>query len=181
VLTTPTPSSKLSGSSVTFGWTAGSGVTDYKFWLGSAPGLDDLYRSGWVTATSAAVTCLPTNGVTVYATLWSEINGVWQSTPYTYTEAGTPAPAVLQAPAPGSTLGTTDVTFSWTPGVGATAYELFLGTNGIGSSNLYHSGSTTATSVTVDCIPANASTVYAYFCSKINGAWQCANYTYTEQ
>ena len=35
--------------------------------------------------TSATVTGLPSNGETIYATLYSLINGVWQSVQYTYT------------------------------------------------------------------------------------------------
>jgi hypothetical protein len=60
VLTSPTPGTKLSGSSVMFTWTAGSGVSTYGLWLGSA----------------------------VYARMWSMINGVWQSNDYTYTASG---------------------------------------------------------------------------------------------
>ncbi len=86
VLTTPTPGSTLSGSSVTFGWTAGTSVSMYSFHLGTTgPGSADLYNSGNTAALSATVNGLPTNGTTIYARIYSWINGAWQTNDYTYT------------------------------------------------------------------------------------------------
>ena len=87
VLTTPAPGSTLSGSSVTFGWTAGTGVVDYELYLGTTGvGSRDLYDSGVTTSLSKTVSGLPTGGQTIYARLWSW-NGVWQTKDYTYTES----------------------------------------------------------------------------------------------
>jgi hypothetical protein len=88
VLTTPQPTTQLSGSSVTFAWTSGAGPTSYWLSLGTSPtgpNTKNIYSSGPTTATSVNVTGLPTNGETIYATLYSFINGVWQSSSYTYT------------------------------------------------------------------------------------------------
>ena len=82
---------------------------------------------------------MPTYGQTVYATLGSLIGWVWQWAYYTYTEAGTPVPAALTSPTPGSTLPGSSVTFAWTGGAGPAEYLLCLGTTGVGSWNLYHS------------------------------------------
>jgi hypothetical protein len=87
---TPAAGSTLSGSSVTFTWTKGGGVTGYLLWLGSTPGAHDVYDSGVLTvasATSLALINLPTSGVKIYVTLYSETGGGWKSVPYTYTEA----------------------------------------------------------------------------------------------
>jgi hypothetical protein len=70
-------------------------------------------------------------------------------------------------------------TFSWANGVGPTAYELYLGTTGVGSDNLYSSGQTTATSEAVT-LPTYGVTVYARLYQRINGVWQSADTTYTE-
>src|ERR1035438_6853965 len=165
-LTSPAPGSVLAGSSVTFTWTTGAGVTDYDLWLGtSGPGSSSLYASGLTTATSVTVTSLPAKAVTVYARLYSIINGVSHYNDYTYTEAGTPATMI--SPTSGSTLGTSNVKFTWTAGAGVTDYDLWLGTNGPGSSSLYVSGLTTATSVTVTSIPAKGVKVYARLYSVI--------------
>ena len=178
-LTSPTPTSTLAGSSVTFTWTPGSGVTEYVFHLGNqGVGSGNLYNSGATTATSASVTGLPVNGVTLYARLYAKISGVLQYIDYTYTEAGTPAPAALTSPTPGGRLSGSSVTFHWSPGSGATEYVFHLGSNGVGSDNLYNSNATRATSANVT-VPANGATVYARLYSEINGSLQYADYTYT--
>jgi hypothetical protein len=87
-LTTPTPTSRLSSSSVTFTWTPGGGVTNYWFNLGTADAganAKNIYSGGSTTATSVTVSNLPTNGETIFATLYSWIDGAWKPTVYTYT------------------------------------------------------------------------------------------------
>jgi hypothetical protein len=126
------------------------------------------------------VNSLPTEGVTLFARLWSLVNGTWQSIDYLYTESGTLAPAALTSPAPGSKLTGSSVTFTWTGGSGPAEFALWLGTTGVGSSNLYHSGSTTATSETVT-VPANGVTVFARLWWEIDAAWKSADYVYTAQ
>jgi hypothetical protein len=183
VLTTPTPSSTLPGSSVTFGWTKGIGVTAYMLYLGTTRGSNNLYNSGSVGTTSVAVTGLPTNAATIYATLYSALAGEtgWKAAYYTYTESGTPTPAVLTTPTPSSTLPGSSVTFEWTKGVDVTAYMLYLGTTR-GSNNLYNSGAVGTTSATVTGLPTTGATIYATLYSAISGVagWKAAYYTYTE-
>jgi fibronectin type 3 domain-containing protein len=179
-LTSPTPGSVLAGSSVTFAWTGGAGPAEYQLWLGTTGvGSYNLYDSGSTTATTKTVSGLPTNGATVFARLYQLIDGKWQSTDYTYTEAGTLAPAALTTPTPGSVLPGSTVTFAWTGGAGPAAYQLWLGTTGVGSKNLYDSGSTTGTTETVSGLPTTGGTVYARLWWEISGVWQHADYTYT--
>ena len=86
MLTTPTPSTTLSSSSVTFYWSPGSGVTAYMLWVGSTGiASKNLYNGSPTTATSAGSITVPANGAKVYVRLLSQINGVWQSADYTYT------------------------------------------------------------------------------------------------
>jgi hypothetical protein len=134
------------------------------------------------TALSANVPSLPSIGVTVYARLFSFINGAWQHNDYLYTESGSPTPATLLSPAPGlgTVLGTSNVGFQWDTGTGVTLYQLNLSAVAPGASDLYlYKG--TATNTTVPTLPANGATVYARLWSKINGAWQYNDYAYTEQ
>jgi len=186
VLTTPTPGSTLTGTSITFNWTAGGGVTKYEFQLGIiGHGSTSVYNASGTTTnslTTGAIT-VPANGVTLYARLYSYINGAWQYNDYTYTESGTPTKAALTAPTPGSTLTGTSATFTWTAGGGVTKYEFELGTTGHGSSNVYNAAGTSTTALTtplITGIPANGVTLYARLYSYINGAWQYNDYTYTE-
>jgi hypothetical protein len=177
VLTSPASSTTLVGPKVTFSWSAGTGdTTGYSLWLGTTAGTDNVYHSGEVTTTSVTVSSLPTNGEAIYATLYTYMNGVTVSNAYTFTAA---AQAVLTTPAPGSVLGGSSVAFTWTAGTGdTTGYSLWLGSTA-GTDNLYHSGSTTATSVTATGLPTNGETIYATLYTYINGATVSAAYTYT--
>lgn len=179
MMSSPAPGSTLGGPNVTFIWTAGYGVTSYSLWLGTnGPGSSSLYNSGSTMAASAAVTGLPTRAATLYARLFSVIGGVSQYIDYTFTEAG--APATIVTPLPGSTLGTSSVTFTWTAGYGVARYSLWLGASGPGSSSIYASGPTTSTSVTVPSLLAKGTTVYARLFSLIGGVNQFVDYTYFE-
>ncbi len=179
-LTTPVPGTTLTGTSVTFGWTPGNTATHFELWLGSkGVGTSNLYNTGSVTATSEIVGGLPSNGEPLYARLYYMINGNWISIDYTYTAYGSATPASLTTPTPGSKLGGTRVTFSWNPGNRATTFQLFLGTTGVGSNNIYNSLAVTATSETVSGLPDNGEEVYARLFWYINGSWNTADYTYT--
>lgn len=180
VMTSPKPGSTVTGPSVTFTWTAVSGVTNYQLWLGtSGPGSSSLFNSGSTTATTATATDIPAYGATIYARLYSEVGGKWQWVDYTYTESGTPA--VLLSPKASSTFNSTSQTFTWTAGAGVTNYQLWMGTSGAGSSSMYNSGTITATATTVPSIPAYGQTVYVRLYSEIAGAWQYRDYTFTEE
>jgi probable HAF family extracellular repeat protein len=181
-MVSPASGSTLGASNVTFTWTGGTGVTDYDLWLGtSGPGSSSLYASGLTTAASVTVTTLPAKGVTVYARLYSIIDGVSHYNDYIYTEAAVAGtPATMISPTGGSTLGASNVMFTWTVGTGVTQYNLWLGLSGPGSSNLYTSGWLTTTSATVTSLPAKGATVYARLYSFVNGAVEYNDYTYTE-
>jgi hypothetical protein len=183
-LISPAPGSVLGTSSTTFSWTSIAGVTAYQLNLGTmGPGSYDLIAPIGQKTTSRTVPSFPANGVTVYARLYSKIAGVWKYNDFTYTESGTaapPAPATLQTPAPGSVLGTSSITFSWTPGSQAWAYQLNLGTKGPGSYDLIAPIGQQTTSRTIPSLPANGATVYARLYSKIAGFWKYNDYTYTE-
>ena len=182
-LTSPTPGlgTILGTGSVTFQWTTGAEVADYQLNLSAiGQGQSELF-SYKGTATSAVVSSLPANGATVYATLYSKINGAWQSIAYQYTESGTPTPAVLTSPTPGLTtiLGTSSVLFQWTAGGGASEFQLNLSAITPGASDLFvYKG--TASSATVPSLPAHGVTVFATLYSKIKGTWQSNSYVYTE-
>jgi hypothetical protein len=82
----PVSGTTLTGSSVTFNWSAGAGDTEYRLRIGSTGvGSSDLYLGNPTPALSAPVTGLPTNGQPVYVTLGYKVNGVWHAVSYTYT------------------------------------------------------------------------------------------------
>jgi PKD repeat protein len=87
-MSTPTPDSTLTGSSQTFTWSTGTSVSNYRLWVGTTQGGNNIYDpSSPTTATSLNVTGIPTRGKELYVRLWSYIDGAWQYNDYTYVEA----------------------------------------------------------------------------------------------
>jgi hypothetical protein len=90
----PAPGTELPGSSDTFTWSAGSGVTEYQLWVGTTGvGSQNLgtYSEGAASGSTVSknVSGLPTGGTTVYVRLLSLIQGNWESADYTYIAAST--------------------------------------------------------------------------------------------
>ena len=180
-ITTPTPGSTLTGSTVVFNWTAGTGSSAYWLDAGSVPGGNQYYQSGNLgNVTTTTVTGLPTDGSTVYVTLYSLVGGNWIANSYTYTAFTlTGALGVMQTPTPGSTLSGNQATFTWSAGTGATAYWLDIGSNP-GGNQYYQSGNLgMALSTTVYSLPADGSTIYVTLYSLVGGNWLSNAYTYT--
>ncbi|HEY6445984.1 MAG TPA: hypothetical protein VIY53_05950 [Acidobacteriaceae bacterium] len=178
-LSAPSPGSKV-GTSATFSWTAGTGVTEYALHLGTTgAGSANIYNSLPTASQSVSPSGLPTSGGTLFVTVCSLIDGSWQYEFYSVTESGTAAPATLSAPSPGSTVGSSS-TFSWTAGTGVTSYQLALGSNGAGSSNVEVIGPTTSRSFDLSYLPTSGGTLFVALKSLIDGAWQTENYTFTE-
>jgi hypothetical protein len=87
-ITSPTPSSTLTGPSATFQWTTSANATGYALWLGTTGvGSHNLLEGGIHTTSSLTVNNLPTAGQTIYARLYTDFNGTLESVDYTYTEA----------------------------------------------------------------------------------------------
>jgi trypsin len=105
-MTNPQPGSTLTGARATFSWSAGN-ASAYKLFVGTSPGLSNIYNSGKLYARSATVATLPTNGSTIYVRLLSLVRSTWQSIDYTYTAASaassTPTPAPTIGPSPTAT------------------------------------------------------------------------------
>lgn len=110
----PASGSTLPGSSATFTVSANSSVSQYQLWLGTTSGSDNLgvYSSGSTSASSISFTAtgLPTGSATVYATLYWDENGSWESSQASFLEAG--ASAAAKKSGSGSlALGSTSVAF----------------------------------------------------------------------
>jgi len=119
-ISSPKPGSTLSGSSATFTWSAVSGATDYAISVGSTGlGSTNIYVSpSAMTATSQAVTGLPTSG-TIYVRVFSLVGGRWTSTDFTYTGGtGGSGPTISLSPSaltfPSTTIGSTSAAMTVT-------------------------------------------------------------------
>jgi sugar lactone lactonase YvrE len=88
VLTSPKPGTTLTGSKMTFTWTAMPGATAYYLNVGTmGVGSTNLVITGKKTGTSWTVTNLPINGQTVYVRLTTAYNLVQMQVDYTFTAA----------------------------------------------------------------------------------------------
>jgi hypothetical protein len=87
VITAPAPLSVLTGSSVTFTWSAANGESHCYLNVGTSAGGFNLYNQDEGVARSRTVTGLPTGGSTIYVRLWSVVSGIWQYNDYTYKAA----------------------------------------------------------------------------------------------
>jgi hypothetical protein len=179
-ITSPTPSSILAGSSVTFDWTPGTGATAYWLDVGNVAGGNQYKQSGNLgNVLTTTVNGLPTDGSTVYVTLWTLVGGVWLNNAYTYSAFNAAsAAAVMQTPSPGSTLNANSVTFNWRAGTGASAYWLDIGTSP-GGNTIYQSGNLgTVLTTAAPNVQATGLNVYATLYSLVGGQWVSNSYTY---
>ena len=113
-LVSPAPGSTLTSNSVLFTWTDVNAQM-YQVKVGTTPNAYDL---GYVNTTGlqAIIGNLPLDGSTVYVTISTQKQGVWQEgTSHALTSVtDTALLAELVSPAPGSTLSGASATFSWT-------------------------------------------------------------------
>jgi len=180
VITTPPPGSTFTGTSVAFGWTAGAGASAYWLDVGSSPGGNQYYQSGNLgNVLTVTVNGLPSDGSTVYVTLYSLVGGQWLANAYTYTafnQAG--ALGIMQTPINGSTLNGNTQAFTWSAGSGASAYWMDVGSTP-GGNDIYQSGNLgNVLTTTVYSLPADGSTIYVTLYSYVGGQWLYNQYTY---
>jgi len=180
VITSPMNYSMLSGSSQPFIWTAGSGATAYWLTAGNSPGGNNYYNSGNLgNVLTTTATGLPTDGSTVYVTLFTYTGGQWVYNQYQYTAfTGSGSLAVMQTPTPGSVLGGNSATFTWSAGNGANNYWLDVGSY-MGGHDYYQSGPLgNVLTTTVNTLPANSTTIYVTLWTYVGGQWLYNQYTY---
>jgi hypothetical protein len=185
-ISSPTPGTKLPGSSSAFSWNTVSGGLEYFFYAGTSTGSNNIIGRSTGTATSTTVTNLPTNGSTVYVRLWTRFSTGWQYRDYTYVAATTTtgggggtttAKASLTSPAPGSQLSSTTATFSWTTGSGALEYFFYAGTFP-GSNNIIGKSTGTGRSLTVSNLPRGGGIIYVRLWTRLSTGWQYTDYWY---
>ncbi len=129
-MTAPTPGSTLTAATVTFGWNAGIGVSEYWLNVGRTIGVWDIFNStDSEHALSKTVTGLPTDGSRIFARLWSKIGADWLFNDYTYVSctncgSGVPGSATLLSPA--GSVSTQTPTYVWNAVSNATWYYLWV-------------------------------------------------------
>ncbi len=184
----PSDGSTLSGSELTFTWSLNGTATKVDRWwlyVGTSIGARDIANSGDLgLETEYDVIGIPVDGSKVHARLWYHDSRRWYYIDSSFTAANldidVTTPAMI-SPADSSELAGAKVNFEWqgnnTP---VNYWWLYLGSRK-GGKDIYDSGPSirTQTSVTVDQLPVDGSSVYArlWFRTGLNG-WQYADTKY---
>jgi hypothetical protein len=89
----PAPGTTLPGNDVTFTWCNAN--ADYFLQMESIPGAHDIFFAFVPAQNFVHLINIPTNGATIYVTLWTKLHGVYQ-TPldYTYTATNSIPPSL---------------------------------------------------------------------------------------
>ena len=172
-VTAPAGGSALASGTATFSWSAGSGAIQYYLCVGSSPGVFDIYTKLEGSSLSDTVSNLPTDGRRIYVRLYSLTSAGWKFNGYSYDSFRDSAGAtpLLTSPTGGSTFTSSSAAFTWSAGIGATSYALFVGKNP-GANDLYSKAEKTSLSDTVTNLPQDGSPVYATLWSLLNGQWK---------
>src|SRR5690348_10117877 len=95
-MVSPDPGTTLPGNDVTFTWCNAN--ADYFLQIESIPGARNIFY-GLVPAQNLVhLINLPTNGATIYVTLWTQLKGTWQAPfSYAYTAANLVPPGLKTA------------------------------------------------------------------------------------
>jgi hypothetical protein len=185
-ITSPVKGTTLAGATQLFEWND-AGATYFQLWVGNTPGAYDIgyFPEAGTSDHSVTATGLPTDGRTLYVTLYSMVDGVYQSrtTSYVAATAAPTGPAQMTFPAPGARLGngTADPTqtFMWTSAPGARLYQVWIGnTPGAYDIGYYPEAGTAETSTVVTGLPTDGRTLYVRLWSLIYEYYDYNDYVY---
>ena len=191
VLAWPAEGTALSETSVAFTLTRGGATSggppapgEYWLYLGSSAGANDYgayhctYSCIYGTRTrTLTATSLPTDGRTIYTRVWTYLNGQWLATDSAFTTSNSGGAAVLNRPAQGEVLAGNTVTFTWNAGIGASQYQLYVGsTPGANDYGIY--GRDTNLSAAVSGLPTDGRRVYARIWTLLPGGWTATDYSF---
>jgi hypothetical protein len=176
-ITSPAAGSTLTGSTQTFTWGGGVGVSYYWVNVGTTQGDYSLY-SNYVGNTSAVtVSGLPINGQPIWVRLMSNINGTYRIVDHQFT-AATPTPARVTSPTAGSTLAGETQLFTWSGGVGVSYYWVNVGT-APGDYSLYSNYVGNTTGVRVSGLPIDGRQIWVRLMSNIGGTYHIVDQMFT--
>lgn len=172
----PADGTTLPGASLSLTW-GDAGADGYLVTVGSSAGGADLANLDVGTAVSTTITGLPTDGSTLYVTVWSDFDGAFLTDAHTYVAADPiPRKASLESPIDGATLPGAEATFTWSDAK-ADSYALVLSSTAEGS-DLGTFG-TAANRLVVRSLPTDGRTIWATLHSKDGDTWRSDTHTYT--
>ncbi len=176
VITGPSKGSQLGSATATFTWSAETGgnppASTYTLYVGSTPGAYDI-AAFQTSNLSLTVANIPTDGRTLYVTLYGNAGGVrTQQDTATYTAANI-VKATITGPVKGSTFTGPTVTFTWTPETGGNPpvglYRLYVGSTP-GAYDLA-AVQVPGTSVVIGNLPIDSRQVYVTLYGNAGGSY----------
>src|SRR5579859_2700193 len=160
----------------TVSWKAQPLADVYFLYVGSQPGLADVYATGEVTTTSARLPVLRAVAQ-YYLRIWTRSAGVWAYNDSTFTTGK--GLAYLQYPADGATNVPPQAQFQWNPAASISYYYLTIG-SAPDLEDIYISRKTKTNSVQpIGLLPAH--TYYAHMYTVRNGVWVHTDTTFATE
>ncbi len=174
----PSPGSAI-GSSANFIWELFLFPSKTWLYVGSTgPGSADIYNQETSDVSSVEVVGLPSNGA-IYVRLWAQSDSLqWRYRDYTY-QGGGVTRAALRTPRPGGYHHNSEsIRFSWTEGLDASQYWLYVGSKGVGTYDIFNQSTGDSTSVDVSGFPEEG-TVHVRLWSLIEDVWYSKDYEFS--
>lgn len=170
-LSSPAPGTAAMSNGDWLQWTTVPTATRYFVWLGSAPGLADVYSSGEMSVTqlrllSQQIPALAHDRV-LHLRLHTLAGGKWRSVDYVFDWM---ARAVLTAPAQSLEVDVSRVHMAWSGAADADRWRLTLGSTP-GQSDVMDSGELSVEEAEAVVLPAGRS-LHARVWSRIGGEWR---------
>lgn len=152
-----------------FRWSPAASADAYFLYVGTSPGVCDVWGTGETTGTSASVPSWLPAGTTLWARIWTLAGGSWKYGTDVSFVLSPPQLASLIYPTSGQTNVDLAQSFRWTAVPNAEAYFLYVGTSP-GVCDVWGTGETAATSAAVPSLP-RGQTLWARVWTLRNGYW----------
>jgi hypothetical protein len=181
-ITSPVDGSILTSSAQVFNFSDPDNIV-FSLYVGSTPGDYDLgYYPRLHGTKSVKVTNLPTDGSSVYLTLYSLDNGVWLTNEYVYNQSASAAApnvaAFITSPANGAVLSGSKqlINFNDPDNI---VFSLYVGSTPGDYDLGYYPGLNGGSTIDVINLPTDTSKIYMTLYSRLNGKWLTTEYSYT--
>jgi len=176
-MTSPTPGSTLTTSSLPFTWSQPTEVLENWLTVGSWKGRGDLFNSKSLgLATSCSVSGLPTDGRSLQVRLWYRRTSGWSYIDCEYKAMA--ITATMTSPTPGSTLTGSSTTFTWTQSDGILENWLTVGSRRSTHSYFNSNSLGVATSCTASGLPTQGQVLTVRLWYRAASGWAFKDYHY---
>jgi hypothetical protein len=173
--TNPAVGTTIVDPSQPLAWTTVATAQAYYLYVGSILGAKDLVNTGEIQQTSYLLRSTVPVDQTLYARLWTKVDGVWLFTDRTFSVM--PLIAHFTYPATAGTTIDRTQPLAWTTVATAQAYYLYVGTT-VGAKDLVNTGEIHQTSYWVPLtLPINM-TLYVRLWTKVADRWRSVDTTF---